>query len=688
MNKELERARRAFRAQEPIQPPDAVRRNAIAEAMARFEEENADAAQGSEDRERLMKDGGAWTTGFRWRRIMNIAFPARMGLLAGGVSLAALSVFAFNSGLLNDILRSSGGPQLKVDSRADQAANAPVSLDAAGERVTESRREIADISLSEAVPAEHEIQSAAPPQSMAAKPKSTVTRALLQSGAAQRGREADAVASASPGDYRTQHGYQDQGRDRFADITPNQQKLVSEAPVSTFSIDVDTASYAFVRAALNRGVLPQKDAVRVEEMINYFDYGYPVPDDRSVPFNADISVMPTPWNAETKLLRIGIKGYDLQKAEAPRANLVFLVDTSGSMNAPDKLPLLRNALKLLVSSLKPDDTVAIVAYAGSAGTVLEPTAASDKAKILSALDGLGSGGSTAGAEGIRQAYQLAESGFDGDGVNRVILATDGDFNVGITDTEELKSFIERKRETGIGLSVLGFGHGNYNDELMQALAQNGNGNAAYIDTLNEARKTLVAEAGSTLFTIARDVKIQVEFNPAAIREYRLIGYETRQLRREDFNNDRVDAGDIGAGHSVTALYELTPAGSAGGLIDDLRYRQTETPAAAELSDEYGYLKIRYKQPDSDTSELIGVPITADSEVATVEAASNDTRFAAAVAAFGQVLRGGRHTGSFDYDDIIALARSGKGDDPYGYRGEFITLVELAKSGQALQPLKE
>ncbi|MEM9278335.1 MAG: VWA domain-containing protein, partial [Pseudomonadota bacterium] len=467
----------------------------------------------------------------------------------------------------------------------------------------------------------------------------------------------------------------------------NPVKVVKEEPVSTFSVDVDTASYSFMRASLNNNVLPQKNSVRVEELINYFDYGYEAPTDQAAPFMANVSIMPTPWNAGTKLLSIGIKGYELPKTEAPASNLVFLIDTSGSMNAPNKLPLLRNSFKLLLSSLRPDDTVSIVTYAGGAGTVLEPTRAADKNKILAALDNLHAGGSTAGAEGIRQAYKLAESSFKQEGVNRVILATDGDFNVGISNPEELKSYIERKRETGVTLSVLGFGQGNYNDQLMQALAQNGNGNASYIDTLSEARKVLVEEAGSTLFTIAKDVKLQVEFNPALVSEYRLIGYETRALKREDFNNDKVDAGDIGAGHTVTALYELTPANSDARLVDDLRYGNNRVEFAADAS-EYGFMKIRYKLPDSDTSTLITQAIDVGHEVQSVDAASTDSRFAASVAAFGQILRGGQYTRSYRYDDVIALARSGKGEDEFGYRAEFINLVRLAKSAAALQPLKQ
>ena len=481
--------------------------------------------------------------------------------------------------------------------------------------------------------------------------------------------------------------YHDQGRDRFTDITPNPVKLVREEPVSTFSIDVDTASYAFVRASLNQNVLPQADAVRVEELINYFPYDYAAPDDRAEPFRASVSVFPTPWNTETKLLHVGIKGYTLAKTERTRANLVFLIDTSGSMNEPNKLPLLQNSMKLLLSSLEPDDTVAIVAYAGGAGTVLEPTRVRDQGKILRALDSLGAGGSTAGAEGIRQAYQLAEQNFDPKGINRVILGTDGDFNVGISDIEELKSFVERKRQSGVYLSVLGFGMGNYNDELMQALAQNGNGNAAYIDGLGEARKVLVEEATSNLFTIAKDVKLQIEFNPQTIAEYRLIGYETRLLNREDFNNDKVDAGDIGAGHTVTAVYELTPVGAGGSYIDDLRY-QEKSETGATSSDEYAFLKIRYKLPDSDTSTLTTVPITRAMEQDSVSAAPEEARFATAVAAFGQLLRGGRHTGSYSYDDVVALAQSSKGEDEFGYRAEFINLVRLARTAGAMEPLRQ
>src|SRR5690606_14660674 len=369
--------------------------------------------------------------------------------------------------------------------------------------------------------------------------------------------------------------YQDEGRDQFETIVPNPVKLVTEEPVSTFSVDVDTASYSFVRRQLNQGVLPQKDAVRVEEMINYFDYDYPLPESRETPFKATVAVTDAPWKAGNKLIHIGIRGYDIAPGQAPASNLVFLLDVSGSMNSPDKLPLVKQSMGLLLSQLKPTDTVAIVAYAGAAGTVLEPTQVKEKQKIMAALEQLNAGGSTAGGEGIKLAYKLAKAGFDKNAVNRVILATDGDFNLGITDQEELKGFVERQRDEGIYLSVLGFGQGNYQDDLMQVLAQNGNGVAAYIDTLSEAQKVLVDEATSTLFPIAKDVKIQMEFNPKTVKEYRLLGYETRALKREDFNNDKVDAGDIGAGHRVTAIYEITPVGSASGLIEPSRYSQAE-----------------------------------------------------------------------------------------------------------------
>jgi Ca-activated chloride channel family protein len=369
--------------------------------------------------------------------------------------------------------------------------------------------------------------------------------------------------------------------DSFTSFDEQRLKVAAEEPVSTFSIDGDTASYSYVRRMLEDGFVPQPDAVRIEELINYFPYDYKAAASADVPFEPNVSVFPTPWNPKTQLIQIGIKGFEPPVTDT-KSNLVFLIDTSGSMEAPDKLPLLKRAFGLLLDQLSDNDSVSIVTYAGSAGIALEPTTATEKAKILAALDQLYAGGSTAGAEGIELAYRLAEqAGIDG-GTNRVILATDGDFNVGIDDPDALEDFISDKRASGISLSVLGFGRGNLDDATMQALAQNGNGNASYISSFAEARKVLVEEIGGTLHTIAKDVKIQVEFNPAVVSEYRLIGYESRVLNREDFNNDAVDAGDIGAGHTVTALYEITPVGE--GLVEPLRYGNgAATPTARKKS---------------------------------------------------------------------------------------------------------
>ncbi|MFZ1103968.1 MAG: VWA domain-containing protein [Hyphomicrobiaceae bacterium] len=472
----------------------------------------------------------------------------------------------------------------------------------------------------------------------------------------------------------------DDGRDRFTAAAANPVKSVASEPVSTFSIDVDSASYSFVRRALNAAKLPPKQAVRVEEMINYFPYDYPLPEDRSAPFRPTVSVLPSPWNPSNKLVHIAIKGFDVPRSQHPRANLVLLIDTSGSMAPEDRLPLLKNAFRMLIDTLRPDDTVGIVTYAGQTRAALEPTKVADKRKILEAIERLNAGGSTAGGAGIQEAYKMAEGAFDKAAVNRIILATDGDFNVGITNTDELKSYIERKRETGIYLSVLGVGRGNYNDALMQALAQNGNGVAAYIDTLNEARKVLVDEVSSTLFPIAKDVKIQIEFNPAQVTEYRLIGYETRLLKREDFNNDKIDAGDIGSGHTVTAIYEVTPVGSPK-FVEDLRYKQPAAATPSEGKGEYGFLRINYKLPAESVSRRIELPITQALEKATIEQVPTDVRFSVAVAAFGQLLRGEPYLKSFGYDEVIALAAAARGEDLFGYRAELLNLVRLAKSAR-------
>lgn len=473
------------------------------------------------------------------------------------------------------------------------------------------------------------------------------------------------------------------GRDVFAGQEDSPFKVVAQAPVSTFSLDVDTASYSFARASLARNVLPQRASVRVEEMVNYFPYAYPAPTLASEPFRTTISVFPSPWNAGRQIVHIGIKGYEVAASERPKANLVFLVDTSGSMSPANRLPLAKQGLSLLVDKLEPGDKVSIVTYAGSSSVALEPTDVSDKRKILAAIDRLGAGGSTAGAQGLSTAYSLAHANYDPKGVNRIMLVTDGDFNVGVTNRDELKGYVERERGKGVYLSVLGFGMGNYNDATMQALAQNGNGTAAYIDTLSEARKVLVEEATSSIVPIAGDVKVQVEFNPAKVAEYRLVGYETRALRREDFNNDKVDAGEVGSGHTVTALYEIVPV-DAARVNSDLRYAPPSNDARSMSNvEELGFLSMRYKLPGKSESQLSTTPIPAAGTAETFDAAPQEARFAVAVAGFGELLRGGRHVGSLTYDDVIRQGLAARGEDPFGYRSEFVQLVRQAKAAPAL-----
>lgn len=469
----------------------------------------------------------------------------------------------------------------------------------------------------------------------------------------------------------------EENRDKFPEFKSNSVVAVATQPVSTFSVDVDTSGYSSLRRALNQGVLPDRNSVRIEEMVNYFPYAYAGPETATEAFKANVTVTPSPWNKNTKLLHVGIKGFDLPVAEQKAANLVFLLDVSGSMDEPDKLPLLKASFRLLVNKLKPTDTVSIVTYAGNAGIVLEPTKASEKMKILAAIDNLQPGGSTAGEAGINAAYALAQQAFVKDGVNRIMLATDGDFNVGAASDEDLKKLVEEKRKSGVFLSILGFGEGNYQDNLMQTLAQNGNGIAAYIDTLGEAEKVLVQEATASLFTIAKDVKIQVEFNPATVSEYRLIGYETRHLNNEDFNNDRVDAGDIGSGHTVTAIYEMTPKGAPGQTNDPLRYETNSDAKIQDSTGEYAFVKIRYKLPTEATSRLVTQPVTDQNAVSDLAQAPEDVRFGIAVSAFGQKLRDEDATANYPLSDIEKLAASGKGTDAFGYRGEFLKMVRLA-----------
>lgn len=479
--------------------------------------------------------------------------------------------------------------------------------------------------------------------------------------------------------YREQ--YQHPGDNRVLRVTDN--------PVSTFSIDVDTGAYTNARRWLSQGSLPPQDAVRVEEFINYFDYDYRVPRDRSRPFLVETEIAPTPWNAGTHLFRIGIQGYEVPQQQLPAANLVFLLDVSGSMNSPDKLPLLKQSMGMLARQLKARDCISIVVYAGSSGVVLPPTPGNQVQRIVNALNRLEAGGSTNGAAGIRLAYQLARENFRSNGVNRVILATDGDFNVGLASTEELIDLIQRQRDAGIALTTLGFGTGNYNDHLLEQLANEGNGNHAYIDRLSEARKVLSEELSATLLTIASDVKIQVEFNPQTVAEYRLIGYENRALNEEDFNNDRIDAGEIGAGHRVTALYEISLVGSGQRRLPERRYGGEATgevfaPPRGH-DQELAHLRIRYKQPGQEHSQLIEAPILQQSVMHNTAQASDDFRFAAAVAAFGQKLRGGAWLDAFGYQEIARLAQGARGRDAYGYRAEFLQLVAQA---EVLDPSQE
>ncbi|MCJ1884424.1 VWA domain-containing protein [Pseudomonas sp. LA21] len=480
-----------------------------------------------------------------------------------------------------------------------------------------------------------------------------------------------------------QPGYVDVPREQYQTLPDNPIHAVAQDPVSTFSIDVDTGSYANVRRILNEGRLPPKGAVRLEEMVNYFPYDYALPGDAASPFGITTELAPTPWNPNTRLLRVGIKASDRSVAELPPANLVFLVDVSGSMDRREGLPLVKSTLKLLVDQLRDQDKVSLVVYAGESRVVLEPTSGRDKATIRNAIEQLQAGGSTAGASGIELAYRMAQKGYLDKGINRILLATDGDFNVGISDFETLKQMAAEKRRSGVSLTTLGYGVDNYNEQLMEQLADAGDGNYAYIDNLREARKVLVEQLSSTLAVVAKDVKIQLEFNPAQVSEYRLLGYENRALKREDFSNDKVDAGEIGAGHTVTALYEIVPAGGKGWL-EPLRYQNSAAKADAK-GDELALLRVRYKGPQGGASQLIERPIRAAEQRADIAQASDDLRFAAAVAAFAQQLEGGRYTSAFDIGDTVQLARAARGEDRFGLRAEFVQLAELAQSLQTPVP---
>jgi len=463
----------------------------------------------------------------------------------------------------------------------------------------------------------------------------------------------------------------------YSAIHENGYKSVTKDPLSTFSIDVDKASYSNVRRFLNMGQMPPEDAVRIEEMINYFRYDYPEPTG-DYPFSVYTEVGVCPWNTGHSLLHIGLKGKSIDKESLPPSNIVFLMDVSGSMDEPNKLPLLKSAFNLLVDELRPQDRVAIVVYAGAAGVVLESTPGSRKERIRQAIDNLQAGGSTAGGEGLLLAYKIAEENFVKGGNNRIILATDGDFNVGVSSNGGMEQLVEEKRDKGVFITVLGFGMGNYKDDKMETIADKGNGNYAYIDNLQEAQKVLVQEFGGTLFTIAKDVKFQIEFNPAFVKAYRLVGYENRLLNNEDFNDDTKDAGEMGSGHTVTALYELIPAGSDENVssIDPLKYQARQEPASGSSDNEMLTIKLRYKEPDGKTSRLYEKGIVA--RVVETSQTSDRFRFSAAVAGFGMLLRNSEYKGNASYDDVIKLAAGSKGDDEDGYRSEFIRLVKLAR----------
>ena len=450
-------------------------------------------------------------------------------------------------------------------------------------------------------------------------------------------------------------------------------KAVAQEPVSTFSIDVDTGSYANVRRFLNDGGLPPEDAVRIEEIVNYFPYNYPLPTGTH-PFAIHTQTVDSPWQPEAKLIKIGIQAQDLAKKELPPANLVFLVDVSGSMDEPDKLPLVKKTLRILTEQLRPQDKVTLITYADGEALVLPPTSGDNKDEILRAINKLQAGGATAGESALKMAYEQAKKAYVKNGINRILLATDGDFNVGVSSTDALKSMVAEKRKSGISLTTLGFGTGNYNEDMMEQIADAGDGNYSYIDNEKEAKKVLQHQLTSTLATVAQDVKIQVEFNPATVKEYRLVGYTNRTLRNEDFNNDKVDAGDIGSGHSVTAIYEIIPQGKQGWL-NESRYQKA--PAASGGKNEYAFVKVRYKLPGQSTSKLIEQAVPAVS--IPLAQADEDTRLALAAASYAQALRGGAYNGKLDWDAIEQMAKQAKGKDPFGLHEEFVELVKIAKS---------
>jgi len=566
------------------------------------------------------------------------------------------------------ILAACASPETAIYEDKANAPDPASEAESQGGQVKKDGRSQSNITQSQPLP----VQQSAPRRELAAKES-------------REGISPMAPAAAPP-DFYSQETPNDSiaaepnfNTEEYDTIDDNQFKLVKKEALSTFSIDVDTASYSNLRRFISEGRVPPKDAVRIEELINYFTYDYPQPEgDR--PFSLTTEISNAPWNQKHKLVRVGLQGKKMVTENLPPNNLVFLLDVSGSMNEANKLPLIKSAFRLLVDELTEKDTVSIVVYAGAAGLVLPPTSGNEKDKILGAIDQLDAGGSTAGGEGIKLAYELAKRFYKASGNNRVILATDGDFNVGASSDAELVRMIENYRDEGIFLTVLGFGTGNFKDAKMEKLADKGNGNYAYIDNLLEAKKVLVTEMGATLLTIAKDVKIQVEFNPAKVQAYRLIGYENRLLAAQDFNDDKKDAGELGAGHSVTALYEVIPVGVETDVklpdVDDLRYQQNNTAPSANNSDELMLVKLRYKEPKGTVSQLIQQPVV--DKGLPFENASNDLKFAAAVAEFGMILRDSEYQGDASFNEVLKLAKESKGVDLEGYRGEFIKMVEASQ----------
>ncbi|MDD9921941.1 MAG: VWA domain-containing protein, partial [Boseongicola sp.] len=638
MSDDFDDIRRAFKEVTPDADPDRKRAT-----LARAQE-NFDAIQGSVRGVRHKSERGIWSRAADGVTTMIDALTTRGGLTATTALVAVGLVMVTPQG--RNLLTPPSKPATVSEDQPLIVFEEPA-IDGKVER-----REMAEADLADA------IESPAPELGIVAE---EVFVDDLGGQSLERARPVEQFAiseAASPSAKRLivepEIGIvvPESDTEAFSNAESSPLKVTTEEPVSTFSIDVDTASYSIIRSSLTRGMLPPKDAVRIEEIVNYFPYAYPEPDSTH-PFEPTISVLPSPWNSGTELVHIGIQGELPAIEDRPPLNLVFLIDTSGSMQDANKLPLLKQSFRMMLNELRPEDEVSIVTYAGSAGQVLEPTKAGERSTILSALDRLEAGGSTAGAAGIEQAYLVAEE-MAGDGeVTRVLLATDGDFNVGVSDPAALEELIAEKRESGTYLSILGFGRGNLDDATMQALAQNGNGTAAYIDTLSEARKVLVDQLTGALFPIANDVKIQVEFNPAEVAEYRLIGYETRALAREDFNNDRVDAGDIGAGHRVTAIYEVTPVGSDAVRNTPLRYGDAEV--VGDTSGELGFFKLRYKTPGATTSILLEQPIQPNGQPV-----SDDVEFSVAMAGFGQLLRDGDYLGDWQYSDAIEMATAARG----------------------------